>query len=499
MYTPLGGSKRSATGHHTLLPASEERVNVVIPLVPTRSLISWTFGRGTVIYRIWPAVILHTLFAAAVVSISLKTKYDLSIPSVMLTVLGVVIGFVISYRASSGYDRYWMGRSGWCDVTRTARTIGRLIWFHVPPRFGPKIAGTETSEDEIVAVMTEKKLALDLIEAFVVALKHHLRGEMGIYYEDLYHLVHQSHDHHQSHSRHHNKPGSSSHPNIPLSSSTSTSLLSPSQSRDTDPYIPPINAYGTFDPSSTSATLVRRSSIQSFNSSQSDEHTLLPSSAPTKSSLISHVSADLIPFESFFRAAGRWLKRIFGLRGDDSPPLTHFKHRPRVAGGGQNLPLEIVRSLSEWMSVLEDRQSVPGSSMGSLCGCLASMEDSISVLEKILTTPLPFVFSVHISTVWIYLFFLPFQLVDQFAWYTIPGVAVAAFIYLGFLAVGDEIEQPFGYDENDLDLDLFCQEIVSADIAYLKKMPCFNAHLPTPSKGLMSIVSISRKTHTEVE
>jgi predicted membrane chloride channel (bestrophin family) len=48
------------------------------------------------------------------------------------------------------------------------------------------------------------------------------------------------------------------------------------------------------------------------------------------------------------------------------------------------------------------------------------------------------------SAVWLYLFFLPFQLVTQFSWYTIPGVAMAAFIYLGFLAAGDEIAQPFG-------------------------------------------------------
>jgi len=48
------------------------------------------------------------------------------------------------------------------------------------------------------------------------------------------------------------------------------------------------------------------------------------------------------------------------------------------------------------------------------------------------------------STVWIYLFFLPFQLVSEFGYYTIPGVAIAAFIYLGFIAAGEEIEQPFG-------------------------------------------------------
>jgi hypothetical protein len=46
--------------------------------------------------------------------------------------------------------------------------------------------------------------------------------------------------------------------------------------------------------------------------------------------------------------------------------------------------------------------------------------------------------------VWIYLFFLPFQLIGEFGYYTIPGVAIAAFIYLGFLAAGEEIEQPFG-------------------------------------------------------
>lgn len=45
---------------------------------------------------------------------------------------------------------------------------------------------------------------------------------------------------------------------------------------------------------------------------------------------------------------------------------------------------------------------------------------------------------------WIYLFFLPFQLVELFGWYSIPGTVIAAFIYLGFVAAGEEIEQPFG-------------------------------------------------------
>ena len=46
-----------------------------------------------------------------------------------------------------------------------------------------------------------------------------------------------------------------------------------------------------------------------------------------------------------------------------------------------------------------------------------------------------------------YLFFLPLQLINQFGWSTTPGVCIASFIFLGFIAAGEEIEQPFGYDE----------------------------------------------------
>lgn len=37
--------------------------------------------------------------------------------------------------------------------------------------------------------MIEKKTAISLLEGYAIALKHYLRGEHGIYYEDLYHLV----------------------------------------------------------------------------------------------------------------------------------------------------------------------------------------------------------------------------------------------------------------------------------------------------------------------
>ncbi|KAF8489486.1 hypothetical protein JB92DRAFT_3148048 [Gautieria morchelliformis] len=110
-------------------------------------------------------------------------------------------------------------------------------------------------------------------------------------------------------------------------------------------------------------------------------------------------------------------------------------------------------------------------------------------------------------TVWLCLLFLPFQVANDFKWYTIPGTAVAAFFYLGYIAAseeieqpfgydevrnlhcltfseryiaaGDEIEPPFGYDENDLDLNLFCHEVVQVDLHTLMITPFPNA--PTRS------------------
>ncbi|PPR04269.1 hypothetical protein CVT26_004059 [Gymnopilus dilepis] len=557
-------NKRSATGHHLLLPSSRSgsTLDLASQPPPAASLLTWTFGRGSVIWRIWPAVLLHTLFAVVVVTMSLQDIIHLEIPSVMLTVLGVVIGFVISYRASSGYDRYWMGRSYWGDVIRNTRTLGRLIWFHVPPRVSPKTAeeiqsGTlQRSEEEMNKVMAEKRMALDLLEGFSPTALHFL-GELGIYYQDLYHLVRPMHEHDHTADEDVHPHATSSGVSAPRKAQRITKQTivseaprpsSPPQPPprvsnldEADPIIPPINAYGTFDPakvtksSSRASTgsrathhLLGHSTSRSSSRSSVDQHVpLMPSAQPPEEDgVLNKVSGELIPFAGLIASIRSWFaapplevlppgvkeieiharhleRKAEGLYH----PAIHLKHRPKIAGGGENLPVQILRCLSEWFSVLEDRGTVPGTSMGPLIGTIAAFEDSLSGLERILTTPLPFVYAVHISTVWIYLFFLPFQLVTQFQYYTIPGVAIAAFIYLGFLAAGEEIEQPFGkppwllapflrkpddlthvpgYDENDLDLDLFCHSIIHNELKQLRNTPCLNVYFGPESDQLQN-------------
>jgi len=54
----------------------------------------------------------------------------------------------------------------------------------------PEVPGeTDSVEERKAKVLIEKKTVLNLIEAFSISIKHYLRGEEGIFYEDLYHLV----------------------------------------------------------------------------------------------------------------------------------------------------------------------------------------------------------------------------------------------------------------------------------------------------------------------
>ncbi len=79
------------------------------------------------------------------------------------------------------------------------------------------------------------------------------------------------------------------------------------------------------------------------------------------------------------------------------------------------------------------------------------MIDCLTSFERILRTPIPFAYSVHLHVcVWLYLLALPFQFVLMLGWYTILIVGIGSFCILGVLCIGYELENPFGRDDNDL-------------------------------------------------
>ncbi|KIW17557.1 hypothetical protein PV08_04751 [Exophiala spinifera] len=132
-----------------------------------------------------PKMILPLAFvgawATAVTCIS-KFVHNLGINSVLLTITGFVVSLALSFRSTTAYERYMEGRKYWAQLIVTSRNLARLIWIHASERHN-------VSEDQGKADLLGKLTALNLINAFAVALKHHLRFEPSVEYPDLQPLV----------------------------------------------------------------------------------------------------------------------------------------------------------------------------------------------------------------------------------------------------------------------------------------------------------------------
>ncbi len=92
---------------------------------------------------------------------------------------------------------------------------------------------------------------------------------------------------------------------------------------------------------------------------------------------------------------------------------------------------------------------------------LSSMVDTVGGCERILKTPIPLAYAIHLKQLLlIYCLLLPFQLINDLGWWTGAIVGLISFTLFDIEAIGIEIENPFGYDPNDLPLDAICITIL---------------------------------------
>lgn len=79
--------------------------------------------------------------------------------------------------------------------------------------------------------------------------------------------------------------------------------------------------------------------------------------------------------------------------------------------------------------------------------------DVAGACERIKSTPIPFSYSYFIKGfISVFVLIMPFNLLDTYQWLTIPITMFGAYALLGVEMIGDEIEDPFGKDSNDLPL-----------------------------------------------
>lgn len=116
-----------------------------------------------------------------------------------------------------------------------------------------------------------------------------------------------------------------------------------------------------------------------------------------------------------------------------------------------------------------------------------SLLDILGACERIKKTPIPFSYAVYLKIfITAYGLLLPFALFTTFHLGTIPLVMFIFFSLLGIELMGEEIEDPFGLD---------CNDLPTGDIAHTIKMNVFEILEDKSSLGKARKLELYEKVH----
>ncbi|MDX2194867.1 MAG: bestrophin family ion channel [Cytophagales bacterium] len=91
---------------------------------------------------------------------------------------------------------------------------------------------------------------------------------------------------------------------------------------------------------------------------------------------------------------------------------------------------------------------------------LQNFADTVGACERIKNTPIPFSYSIHLKKfIFFYILMLPFAIVDNLLYWSVPVMVIVFYAFTGLEVIGEEIEDPFGTDQNDLPTDSIAQKI----------------------------------------
>ncbi|MBD2702771.1 bestrophin family protein [Spirosoma sp. BT702] len=91
---------------------------------------------------------------------------------------------------------------------------------------------------------------------------------------------------------------------------------------------------------------------------------------------------------------------------------------------------------------------------------LTTLMDVCGICERIKSTPIPFSYMLFIKLfIMLYVALLPFTIITAFGYLTIPAVLLTSYVLVGLEMIGEEIEEPFGLERNNLPLSQLSQLI----------------------------------------
>jgi len=143
------------------------------------------------------------------------------------------------------------------------------------------------------------------------------------------------------------------------------------------------------------------------------------------------------------------------------PDYTHFLPATLASLEGQGLamPLQLSVSVEAYIrrGVLRGWWAPPQASY--IDTQLAYLVSGYGAMETIRATPIPVAHLIHARQVLaLYMMVLPFAMVDDMGFWAVPIVALVAFTLYGIEGIGSQLEDPFGYDKNDIKMDALVED-----------------------------------------
>ena len=126
---------------------------------------------------------------------------------------------------------------------------------------------------------------------------------------------------------------------------------------------------------------------------------------------------------------------------------------------GLGLPLQLTTFVESFIKRGLDRGWFNAPQASQMTVQLNTMVDAYGKMETIRITPVPIAYLIHQKQV-LALFgcVFPFAMVQDLGWWSIPYVTLVIFTLYGIEGIGSQLEDPFGYDRNDIKMDAIVED-----------------------------------------
>lgn len=126
----------------------------------------------------------------------------------------------------------------------------------------------------------------------------------------------------------------------------------------------------------------------------------------------------------------------------------------------KHVPNQVASEIIKHIYRLNKAGQINPEQLVSITAEITSFTDICGACERIKKTPIPFSYSVFIKKfIFTYIMTLPFTWAFDLKYFIMPIIGFILFVFASIELIAEEIEDPFGYDANDLPIDNICEGI----------------------------------------